>query len=435
MEIPAQPEVEKHIIGGLLLGDPESYKAFDLLSPSHFYLEKHALIFSEMLSLHTRGVEVNLVSLSSAFKASGLLQTVGGDEYLLEIASEVASSAGMDDHCARVREMADRREYIRRGQQLLATAQNTASPMAAVESAAAGVMAELGGGPKTGPLSAKECLVSTIDLIERCHSGQIQGLQTQFPQLNQLTGGLCQTDWIVLAGRPAVGKTAFALDVADYLATDLKKVVLVCSLEMPKEQLMQRLICRREGIDFQALRTGRLPRSSFGGIASAVGALKTSSIFVDDAPNQTPASILTACKRIASAKGRLDLVIVDNLSLMRGDRRSENRLQEVSELTRTFKGFGKLLGATILTLVHLSRAIEHRGEEGIPRMSDLRECGSIEQDADMIFAMHKPDPAATKTDLHILKQRNGPAPAVVPLTAEMQYMRFKPYNGTNFGAA
>lgn len=427
---PNAREVEKHIIGAMLLGDTEALQFLEKLTSTDFFLEKHSTLWASMQELHKVGSSIDLVTVREFLTRNGTYGTAGGEDYLLEISSEVVSSAGLDSHCGIVREMSTRREYIRAAQKILTAAQNTAMPMDAVDAVAENAVSQAGGDRQSGGLvSARDCLVSTIDLIEKSHSGELQGLKTQFNQFNYLTGGLCAPDWIVLAGRPAVGKTAFALDVADYLATDKQKSVLVFSLEMTKEQLMQRLICRREGIDFQALRTGRLPRSEFQKIRLAVSSLKDSKLFIDDSSVITPARILSMAKRHRKTSG-LDMIVIDNLSLMRGDRRSENRLQEVSELTRTFKGFGKILGVPILTLVHLSRAIEGRGEEAIPRKSDLRECGSIEQDADMIIAMHKPDIQGTKVDLHLLKQRNGPE-GVVSLTSDLAHMRFLPYEAAN----
>ncbi len=425
-EPPTAIEIEKHVIGGCLLGDEDAYVAFDKLKPEDFYLDKHHHIFDSLLAIHRSGTTLDIITLNEHLDRAHLLSSVGGTEYLFEIASEVVSCAGMDDHCRILKDYSTRRAWDKAATRLLTASRNKNLSNEEVAAIAEDSFSEVGaGGDALGPVSAKKCLAGTIDLIERSHSGEIQGLQTQFPAFNQLMGGICAPDWIVLAGRPAVGKTALALDIGDFLATDKQKNVLVCSLEMTKEQLMQRVICRRQGIDFQLLRTGRLPRREFQKISEACRELAASKLYIDDNPDMTPGRMLALAKRHKNKHG-LDLLIVDNLSLMRSDSRTENRLQEVSDITRAFKKFAKKLDCPIITLVHLSRAIEARGEDAVPRKSDLRECGSIEQDADVVMAMHRPDNQADRVDLHILKQRNGPE-GVLPFTAEFQYMRFKPY--------
>lgn len=423
---PQAVEVEKHVIGGCLLQDPDAYIAFDKLKPEDFYLDRHHHIFDSMLAIYRSGSTLDIITVNEHLERASLVGAIGGIEYLFEIATEVVSCAGMDDHCRIVKEKAVRRAWDQAATRLLSATRNPSLTNEEVSAIAADSLSETGGdGESSGPVSAKKCLVGTIDLIEKSHSGEVQGLQTQFPALNQLMGGICTPDWIVLAGRPAVGKTAMALDIADFLATDKQKNVLVCSLEMTKEQLMQRLICRRQGVDFQLLRTGRLPRREFQKIADACRELSASKLFVDDNPDMTPGRMLSLAKRHKNKYG-LDLLIVDNLSLMRSDGRAENRLQEVSDITRNFKKFAKHLQCPIITLVHLSRAIESRGEDAVPRKADLRESGSIEQDADVVMVMHRPDLQSTRVDLHLLKQRNGPE-GVLPFTSEFQYMRFKPY--------
>lgn len=424
---PCAPEVEKHVIGGLLLGDAEAYSALDAIEPKHFYDDRHRTIFETIKEIHAEDKTIDLVALSERLKASGRHESVGGDAYLLEISSEVASAAGMDHYCSILREKAERRRLIMDTALANAEAWDESKPLDDVRSRAeARLLDSDGHGPDGGPVSTKTALTTTLKLIEKAHAGEMQGLQTQFYKFNEMSGGLFAPDWIVLAGRPATGKTALALDIADYLATDDKKSVLFFSLEMPREQLMQRLICRRHGIDFHKLRTGKLSKYDFEKVAQSVEELVQSHLFIDDSPDSTPGRVLSVARR-HKAKHGLDLVIVDNLSIMEGDKRTENRLQEVSSMTRAFKKNAKRLGVPIMTLVHLSRAIESRGEEAVPRMADLRECGTIEQDADDIYALHKPDPLDTRVDIHGLKQRNGPSNCVIPLTSEMQYMRFKSY--------
>lgn len=419
--------MEKHVIGGLLLGDSEAYTALDSLRQEDFYYQRHGVLFGVIRELHARDSVIDLVTVSEALKSNGRIGEAGGDEYLFEIAAEVVSAAGMDSYCSIVKEKAERRRLIADAKVVMDAAYNEGIPADEVRGIAESRLLDAEDAVSGEPVSAREALKSTLHLIERCHAGQIQGLQTQYHLFNSLTGGICAPDWIVLAGRPAVGKTALAIDIADYLATDERKQVLVFSLEMTREQLMQRIICRRQGIDFQALRTGRLPRQEFQRITDAVAELLKSNLYIDDNPDQTPASIMSRCRR-HKAKHGLDLVIVDNLSIMDSDRRSEGRIQEVSAITRAFKKNAKKLELPIVTLVHLNRSIEARGEDAIPRMSDLRECGTIEQDADCVYVMHKPDPQGTRVDVHALKQRNGPSGVVIPFTSELQYMRFKTYD-------
>ena len=423
---PQAVEVEKHVIGGLLLGSVEAYGALDTLSKEDFYDDRHGILFAALKSLHAADSSLDLLTLSEALKRDAIYDRSGGEQYLLEISAEVVSAAGMDDHCAIVKERSTRRKLIRDASAVLEAAWTEGIPCEEVRGIAEARLLDGSHAEDKGLVTAKDALISTLSLIERAHKGELQGLQTQFPLFNEMTGGICAPDWIVLAGRPAVGKTALALDIADYLATDEQKQVLFFSLEMSKEQLMQRLICRRQGIDFQALRTGRLPRSEFTKVAAAVRELRDSKLRIDDCPDANPSKILSLARR-HKAKHGLDLVVVDNLSIMEADRHTENRLQEVSSITRALKKNAKRLEAPIMTLVHFSRALEARGEDAIPRMADLRECGTIEQDADVVFGMHKPDRMGTRVDIYGLKQRNGPSDCIIPLTSQFQYQRFAPY--------
>lgn len=430
---PQAVEVEKHVVGGLLLGDKEAYSAFDSLSGQEFYYDQHRILFDAAKRLHAEDRVVDLLTLSERLKSEGKYEQAGGDPYLFEIAAEVVSAAGMDNFVSILREKADRRKLISDAALVHESAYNEQIPIEEVRAMAEERLLDQDASAQfAGPVSAKSALRDTVALIEKVHNGEMQGLQTQYHQFNEMSGGLCAPDWIVLAGRPATGKTALALDISDYLATDCRKSVLFFSLEMGREQLMQRIICRRKGIDFQALRLGRLPKSALSMVAEAVHELVSSRLYIDDSPDATPGKILSRARR-HKAKHGLDLVVVDNLSIMEGDRHTENRLQEVSSITRAFKKNAKRLGVPIMTLVHLSRAIEGRGEDAVPRMADLRECGTIEQDADNVYTLHKPDPQGTRVDVHGLKQRNGPSNCVIPLTAEFQYMRFKSYeSGAGF---
>lgn len=425
---PQSLEVEKHVLGGLWLGDSDAYRALDILGPDDFYHPKHAVLFVATKQLQAKDSAIDLVTVSELLKSEGTLDAAGGTDYLLEISAEVVSAARMDDYCSILKEKTARRKLIRDAMQVHEAAWNESVPLDEVRGLAESRLLDAPDGESLGPVSAKSALISTMDLIERVHKGEMLGLQTQYHAFNEASGGLCAPDWIVLAGRPATGKTALALDISDYLATDCDKSVLFFSLEMDREQLMQRVICRREGIDFKALRTGKLPRSEFAKIASAVKDLIKSKLYIDDASSASPGRLLSIARR-HKAKYGLDFMVVDNLSLMDGDRGGDDRLQEVSRITKKFKQMAKKLKVPIMTLVHLNRGIEERGEDPIPRMRDLRECGTIEQDADNVYVMVRPDPRGTRVDIHGLKQRNGEANIVIPLTSEFEFQRFKSYEG------
>jgi replicative DNA helicase len=278
--------------------------------------------------------------------------------------------------------------------------------------------------------TTEHCLTLALDQIERTANGQIIGVPTHIKRYNDSTGGLVSGEWTVLAGRPGTGKTTLAMDIMDEWCIEKKYNALFFSLEMGKEQLMNRLLAKRANVDLLKFRTGKLSQEEFSRIAAAAVALKDSSLLINDDPSVNTAQIFamsskTSNKLKASGK-KLDAVVIDNLSILRPPKPSGSRISDITEMTRDIKIMAKKLGTHIIVLVHLNRNIEHRADDA-PKLSDIRECGSIEQDADIISVLHKPDENSLLTNIHLLKNRGGPL-EVIPTKAELKHMRFTDYD-------
>jgi len=273
----------------------------------------------------------------------------------------------------------------------------------------------------------REILDDAIKHIETLYhrKSDITGLATGFTDLDKLTSGLQPSDFVIIAGRPSTGKTAFALNIAAHAAVDLRRPALIFSLEMSKEQLVQRLICAEARVDSRGVRSGFMQQSDFGRIVGAAGRLHEAPLYIDDTANLTVLEARAKARRI-QAEHRLELVVIDYLQLMQGRWRAENRQQEISEISRSLKALAKELNVPVVALSQLSRAVEARGE-GLPRLSDLRESGALEQDADLIMFLARkegsPETEPGTTDLVIGKHRNGPT-GRLELVFHAEYTRF-----------
>ncbi|MEO6097263.1 MAG: replicative DNA helicase [Fibrobacteria bacterium] len=430
---PQAIEVEKHVIGALFLDAEALGEALEILKPEDFYLEKHQVIFEAVASLFEKNSPVDLITISESLKKGQKFELAGGDAYLMEISSEVVSSANVVQHCGIIKEKALLRSLIGSATRILEKAYDgSQEPGEIMDSAEGEIYAISETTVKQGFVPIKRILSDTFKLIESYSKGEIIGVPTGFKDFDSLTSGFQKTDLIILAGRPAMGKTALALSMLANAAIDYKKTIAFFSLEMGREQLVQRILCRQAQVNMHLLRTGRLPQRDFPRLSIAVGPISEAKVYIDDHPSLNILELRAKCRRLKAQQG-LDMVMVDYLQLMQGAGRQENRQQEISQISRGLKGLAKELEIPVLALSQLSRAVEQRGGEGEPKLSDLRESGAIEQDADLVMFVYRDEiynkeAEKGKAKIILAKQRNGPT-GEVPLTFVSDYASFMSYSG------
>ncbi len=431
---PQAIEVEKHVIGALFLDGEAVGEALEVIKAEDFYLEKHQVIFAMVMGLFEKNLPVDIIAVSEELKKNQKYEAAGGDPYLREISSEVVSSANIRQHCTIIKDKALLRNLIGSATRMLEKAYDGAQDPGEIMDAAEGEIYAISETTvKQGFLPIRQLLGDTFKLIESYSKGEIIGIPSGFKDFDALTSGFQKTDLIILAGRPAMGKTALALAILANAGIDYKKTVAFFSLEMGNTQLVQRILCRQAQVNMHLLRTGRLPQRDFPKLGLASGPISESKIFIDDHPALNILELRAKCRRLKAQHG-LDMVMVDYLQLMQGAGRQENRQQEISQISRGLKGLAKELDLPVIALSQLSRAVEQRTSgDGEPKLSDLRESGAIEQDADLVMFVYRDEvynkeAEKGKAKIILAKQRNGPI-GDVPLTFIADYASFVNYSG------
>jgi len=419
--MPASLDAERSILGAVLLDNLAYHQAAESLRPDHFFLDSHRRIFQRMMELAESSRPIDLVTLSEELGRRRELESVGGAAYLSSLTDGLPRRSSIEHYVRIVKDKAMLRGLIHAANSAIARAlEQSDSAEEVLDAAETSIFqlsdARIGRGFYGIAEIVKDSFGSIDALYQR--GQRITGLQTHYEDLDALTSGLQPSDLVVVAARPSMGKTAFALNIAENVAVKDHKVVGVFSLEMSREALLLRLLCSEAGVDSHKLRMGFLGREDYNKLVSALGRLAEAPIFVDDTAGISLHEMRAKARRLQQSQGRLDLVIVDYLQLMSasvGGRRFENRTQEVSAISRGLKALAKELRAPVLALSQLSRAPESRGGDHRPQLSDLRESGSIEQDADVVAfifreEVYKPDDPDLDgiADLIIAKQRNGP---------------------------
>jgi len=430
--LPHSDEAERSVIGAVLLDNAQFDRAQELLSPSSFYSLRHQKIFRALAAMSEAGTAHDVVTLKERLDSAGDLEACGGPAYLAELLSAVPRSANVEHYARIVREKALLRELIRASQGILASAMHgDSSPDDVLDAAEKAIfnVAEhrIGGGFIPLSLSAEQSLRWIEELTER--QELITGVATGFPQIDEMTSGLQPSDLVILAARPSMGKTALALNMCAHAALQRGLTVGVFSLEMSHQQLFLRLLCAEGNIDAHRLRTGRIQREQWQNVIKVFGRLSEARIFIDDTPGVGVLEMRAKARRLKREHG-LDLLVVDYLQLMRGRGGYNSRQEEISDISRSLKELAKELQVPVLALSQLSRAPEQRGGDHRPQLSDLRESGAIEQDADVVMFIYrrevyeKDDPGLEgKAELIIGKQRNGPV-GTVQLNFIRQFTRF-----------
>jgi len=428
---PHNNEAEQSVIGAIFLDPQALITAAEVLMPEDFYRLAHERIFNTMLNLSDKGQAIDVVTVTEELSATKELENVGGISYLTEIANSVPTAANIFHYAKIVEEKALLRRLIRVATSIVEDGYAREDEVEALLSEAEKKMMEVSSRKNAGDFKhIKDVLVSTYDNIELLHAqkGDVTGIPSGFTDLDKLTAGFQRNDLIIVAARPSVGKTAFALNVAQNVATKTDEKVAIFSLEMGAEQLVMRMLCAEGNIDAQVLRTGSLQAEDWRKLTMAMGSLSNAGIFIDDASGLRVNEIRAKCRRLKQEHG-LGMVIIDYLQLIEGSGRSgENRQQEVSEISRSLKGIARELEIPVIALSQLSRGVEQRQDKR-PMLSDLRESGSIEQDADIVSFLYREDYYDKETEnenmieIIIAKQRNGPT-GTVTLAFAKEFNKF-----------
>ncbi|NJN60529.1 MAG: replicative DNA helicase [Coleofasciculaceae cyanobacterium RL_1_1] len=377
---PQNIEAEESILGGILL-DPEAIgRIAELLLPDAFYISSHTTIYHTMLFLHGQGLPTDLISVASRLSDLGQLQVIGGQAKLVQLVDRTVSAVNIDRYAALVMDKYLRRQLIQAGREIDAMGYDTATDLEVVlDRAEQKVFNVTQKRPQQDLVPIYETLVGTFEDIEAKHESQAQpGILTDFYDFDAMTGGLQPSDLIIVAGRPSMGKTAVALNIAQNIAKTYRLPIAIFSLEMSKEQLVQRLLSSEAGIEANRLRAGRVSQNEWEPFNNALTSLSEMPIFIDDTPNIVVSEIRSKCRRLQAEQGQsLGLVLLDYLQLMEGG--GDNRVQELSRITRSLKGLARELNVPVIALSQLSRGVEARTNKR-PMMSDLRESGCLAGD-------------------------------------------------------
>lgn len=428
---PQNVEAEESILGGILL-DPEALgRVIDLMLSEAFYVKAHREIYQACCQLHAQGKPTDLMTVASWLQDHHRLDSVGGTAKLAELVDRTVSAANIDRYAALVMDKYLRRQLIAAGHEIVELGGDTTQELEAVfDDSEKKIFRLTQKRPQEGLIPISDTLVQTFDEIEKLHQNiALPGITTDFYDLDAMTGGFQRSDLIIIAGRPSMGKTAFGLGIAANIAKIHGLPVALFSLEMAKEQLALRLLASEAKIESNRLRAGRLSQTELEPLTLALADLSSLPIFIDDVANITALQIRSQVRRLqAERKGKLGLVLIDYLQLMEGSG-SDNRVQELSKITRSLKGLAREAQVPVVALSQLSRAVEARTNKR-PMMSDLRESGSIEQDADLIIMLYRdeyyhPDtPDRGIAEVIIAKHRNGPT-GTIKLLFQAELTKFR----------
>ncbi len=392
---PQAPELEQAVLGALMLERNAVNEAIDILQPESFYVDPHRKIFDAILSLFRNDQPIDILTVTEELKKRGELEIVGGPFYISQLTNKVASSANVQYHARIISQKHILRELIRMSAETQRDAyDDSADVFDLLDKAEQDLYAITSGNLKRNYEPMSDLIQGAIAQIEnaKTKTGGVSGVPTGFVELDKLTAGWQRSDMIIVAARPAMGKTAFVLSMARNIAVEHKRAVAIFSLEMSSTQLVTRLIASESGISSEKLRKGDLSDGEFTILHQNIARLTNAPIFIDDTPGLNIFELRAKARRLKS-QHNVDLIIIDYLQLMTagGDSKGGNREQEISSISRSIKGIAKELDVPIIALSQLSRAVETRGGDKRPMLSDLRESGAIEQDADLVCFLYRPE--------------------------------------------
>jgi replicative DNA helicase len=431
---PQNIDAEKSLLGAILIDSDAIVKIADIIFDQDFYDEKHGLIYKAIRLLYEKHSPIDVLTVTNQLRSTGDLDLIGGASYITELTNYVPTASHVEQYATIVSQKSTRRKLIKASSDITSLGYDESKSLQElIEDAESKLFDVSQKHVKQDIISLETVLGESFDRLDELHKdkGKIRGVPTGYKDLDAILAGLQRSDLIILAARPSMGKTALALNLAHNVATKAGEAVLVFSLEMSKEQLVDRMLAMESGVDAWALRTGNLSDQDFEKIGEAMGTLSEAQIFIDDTPGITVSDLRTKSRR-EMHKRPLGLIIVDYLQLMSGGSKygsDGNRVQEISEISRGLKGIARELNVPLIALSQLSRSVESRSPQ-IPQLSDLRESGSIEQDADIVAFIYREDyynkdtERQNITDILIKKHRNGPT-GNVELYFEKDKQRFR----------
>jgi replicative DNA helicase len=436
--VPWSQEAEQAVLGAMLLDGDAAARGVELLEDGMFYRESHRRIFRTLHSLAQQQMVIDYVTVREELVRRGDLETIGGIDYLDELAGAVPTAANLEYHAKLLREKAIQRRLIEAATQIITeTYEQKQSASDLLDSAESKIFRIAETRRDDSFKRIKELLWPTMEHIEgmQGRDGALTGVPSGFTRLDEMTTGFQRSELIIVAARPSMGKTAFCLNIATHAALEGHGVAIF-SLEMSKESLVQRMLCAEARVDSQHVRRGTLRDTDFTRLARAAGLLQSAPVWIDDTPALTLLEMRSKARRLR-AENDVRMIIVDYLQLMRSPEHSENRVQEISDISRSLKGLARELEVPVLALSQLSRASEQRGGDRHPMLSDLRDSGAIEQDADLVLFIHRPEMYRDlrekaeqkgesldgRADVILAKHRNGPT-GVVDLYFHKNFTRF-----------
>ena len=433
--LPNNLEAERSILGAVLLDDNAAISVFENLQAQDFYLESHRRIFKSMLQLMNNSRPIDMVTLKDELQRANELESVGGAAYLVSLTDGLPRAMNIEHYAKIIKEKSTLRRLIQVSNETMALSYQDEEPAQEILQQIEKAIFDIANQQfHTGFTPIVPIVGNVFKEIEELSNrkASVTGLETGFPDLDRMTSGLHPSDLIIVAARPGLGKTSFCLNIAEHVAIRQHKAVGIFSLEMSKEQLVKRLLCSEARIDSHRVNTGFLNKQDWNNLLRASGELSETKIFIDDTASVTVPELRSKSLRLSmEMENGLDLIIVDYLQLMSGtSQRHENRTQEISQISRGLKGVAKELKVPVIAVSQLSRAIESRtGEHRKPQLSDLRESGSIEQDADIVMFIYREEMVQAteenigRAELIISKHRNGPIGSI-PLAFSKQFTRF-----------
>lgn len=427
---PHDDAAELAVLGAMFLDREAASLALEMLTGEDFYRPDHRQVFEAAEELYHSGVPIDMITVKNKLEEKQVFEQIGGLPFLANISTSVGSSANMRHYAAIVEEKSVLRRLIRTANNISQMSYEGKTDVNAImDTAEKGIFDIMQNRHSDQFHHIRDIAVDSIEKIEDIYrsKGKLTGVPTGFVDFDQKTAGLQKSDLILLAARPSMGKTAFALNIIQNAAIRSNVPTAVFSLEMSREQLVNRMLCSEAMLDAQRLRTGELTDSDWADLIQAMGPLSQAPIYIDDTPGVTPMEVRSKCRRLKVEKG-LGLIVIDYLQLMSGNSRNDSRQQEISEISRSLKAIAREMEAPVIALSQLSRACEQRADHR-PMLSDLRESGAIEQDADVVAFLYRdeyyfPDTEKkNQAELIIAKQRNGPT-GTVDLTWMGQYTKF-----------
>ena len=438
--MPQSIEAEEAVLGAVLVNPLSLGRIVETLKPESFYKPAHRTIYTACLELFKKNDPIDIVTVSQYLLDKDELEGVGGRSYINDLAMNVVTTANIEYYAKIIREKEIKRALINAGSEIVSDAYENEDTDIALDNAQKRIFNIAASKDTTDLVCIQDLVVSSYEMIEKRFNNkdELVGVTTGFYDLDNITSGLHKSDLIILAARPAMGKTAFALNLAQNVALKGKKAVAIFSLEMPKQQLVSRMLCAEAEVDSQRVKTGNLQPKDWEKLVEGMTRLSEAKIYIDDAAGATATDVKAKCRRLMMEEKELGLIVIDYLQLMEGGGNPNDRNQQISQISRSLKGLAKELDVPIIALSQLSRAVESRPDKR-PMMSDLRESGAIEQDADIIMFIYRDEyynrddvENKGKAEVIIAKHRNGSV-GTVELLFQSNITKFKnPTKTTEF---